>query len=259
MTYWYGPVGIPPCVFKRDLEMTDPAKYQRGEAWLRDKLNREDRFALELGTRDHGHEWSEARRGRITARMFQRVSNMQPTTPCDSLLEELMYYDKPDLTAMWNKKEHAIAEYERQTGRSDGQVRYPVGLVAHPQLGFVAATPDGIVSNELILKAVCPEGNTLLRNVACLDGDLKLRRGHEYYSQVQVQMACCGARYCDFFVWTPRKTARDRIEFDPDFWEQKIGKVHEFYMECVLPELVDPRKARGLPFRERQCYSPRQQ
>ena len=195
----HGPVEIPQGAFESDLEVRDPARFQAECKQKLDSLNlcQEDRDALQLGTRGHGPEWFEARRLRIMASVFQRVSNMRPTTPCDSLLEEQMY-DKPDLTDMWSIKKLAIREYEGQTGRS---ARYPVGLMVHPQLGFLAATPDGIVSDELILKVVCPKSETSLRSRAETGGlfylmvendELKLRRGHAHYSQMQAQMACCG-------------------------------------------------------------------
>ncbi|KAF0310096.1 hypothetical protein FJT64_018847 [Amphibalanus amphitrite] len=182
--------------------------------------------ALERCTRRDREAWFAARRGRITASVFQRVSNMRPTTPCDSVLEVLLYgagreLDTPALRYGRQNEERAIREYERRTGV----------LVRHP----LAAAGGSF----------------------CLDRAMKLRRGHPYYGQVQAQMACCGARFCDFFVWTPHESECDRIAFDPDFWQQKIGPVREFFLECLLPEMVDPRKARGLPYRERRKYRPR--
>ncbi|KAF0302956.1 hypothetical protein FJT64_025014 [Amphibalanus amphitrite] len=264
-----GPPGWPGGRATPDLELTNPVEYRRrAEAKLRElTLTQTEQEALERRTRRDREAWFAARRGRITASVFQRVSNMRPTTPCDSLLEVLLYgagreLDTPALRYGRQNEERAIREYERRTGVL---VRHPVGLVVHPEHGFLAATPDGWVAPGLILEVKCPQraANTPLRELAaaggsfCLDRAMKLRRGHPYYGQVQAQMACCGARFCDFFVWTPHESECDRIAFDPDFWQQKIGPVREFFLECLLPEMVDPRKARGLPYRERRNYRPR--
>jgi len=40
------------------------------------------------------------------------------------------------------------------------------------------------------------------------------------------------------------------IEYDPEFWEDMEEILEHFYMNCLLPEIVDPRAPRGLPVRE---------
>ena len=100
-----------------------------------------------------------------------------------------------------------------------------------PDCGFLASTPDGVISSDLILEVKCPKNaenaklNDLIEKGMFLVKNKHLKKTHEYYSQVQCQLACAGARYCYFFVWSPTETACDRIEFDKAFFENQLKHV----------------------------------
>ena len=40
------------------------------------------------------------------------------------------------------------------------------------------------------------------------------------------------------------------VDYDEDFCEEMLEVLDQFYIQCLLPELVDPRAPRGLPVRE---------
>ena len=68
-----------------------------------------------------------------------------------------------------------------------------------------------------------------------------LKKSHNYYYQVQGQLATTQLPWCDFLVWTPYGTTIQRIERDVNLWLQKIlPKLSMFYHEYLLPELADP-------------------
>ena len=46
-----------------------------------------------------------------------------------------------------------------------------------------------------------------------------LKNNHDYYAQVQGQMAITGAASCDFVVYTLKGMPIQRIKFDQQFWE----------------------------------------
>lgn len=58
---------------------------------------------------------------------------------------------------------------------------------------------------------------------------------------------------CIFAVWA-RENERLKVEIeekDDNFWKHKMGeKLKTFYMDCLLPELVDPRHTRYLQIRD---------
>jgi len=41
----------------------------------------------------------------------------------------------------------------------------------------------------------------------------------------------------------------DKIYKNYDFWKKIEPQLEKFYMECLLPELIDSRFDRGLPLR----------
>lgn len=64
-----------------------------------------------------------------------------------------------------------------------------VGLVKHPSIGFIAASPDGIaVQSGTMLEIKCPSKRPVT-NIPPL----------WYWIQMQAQMECCNLTMCDFF------------------------------------------------------------
>lgn len=260
-----------PCCQTPDLDALDPKLYEQKTAAILDSLGKTaaERSQIRRETCDDRERWFEERRKRITATSFHEVANMRNSTSCTSTVNRLIYdfnrdIDTPALQFGRIHEELALQQYEKHI---NAKVTRPVGLIVHPDHPFLAATPDGIVNDDLIVEVKCPKrGETqTLKELASktpdgkasnffLDEHLRLKRSHPYYSQVQCQLACTRAKFCDFFVWTPKEVACERISADETFFLQKLDKVSAFYLECMVPELVDPRKSRSMAFRERSCY-----
>ena len=51
-------------------------------------------------------------------------------------------------------------------------------------------------------------------------------------------------------VWSPVSYHLELVSYDPQFWEEIEEILDNFYINCLLPELVDPRAPRGQPLRE---------
>ena len=51
-------------------------------------------------------------------------------------------------------------------------------------------------------------------------------------------------------VWSPLGYHLEVVAYDPDFWEDIEDVLENFYVNCLLPELVDPRSPRGQSIRE---------
>jgi len=139
--------------------------------------------------------------------------------------------------------------------------------VEHP---WLAASPDGLVddpSEEVgrkqgILEIKCPySARTHTPEAACqeinrfycniVDGHVILKRTHNYYYQVQGQLAITRRPWCDFCVWSPHGVSVERINRDKTFWENKMfPKLKQFYLKYYLPEMADPMFPTGQPIRE---------
>lgn len=87
------------------------------------------------------------------------------------------------------------------------------------------------------------------------DGSIHLKKTHNYYYQVQGQMAVVDLRWCDFVVWTLDDIFVERINFDEAFWKnQCYPQLHSFYCGIMLPELIFPRHPLGLNILDYRPY-----
>lgn len=99
------------------------------------------------------------------------------------------------------------------------------------ELGFLGATPDSLLYNSenIIVEIKCPY-SACNNNVsaAATNGSffctkdennaIHLCKNHNYYYQVQGQLAIVKVEWCDFVVWTRTDCTVERISFDTNFW-----------------------------------------
>jgi len=162
------------------------------------------------------------------------------------------------------------------------------GLETNISYPFLGASPDGFVGNNGIVEVKCflcvgqekikayvanlqgldSNGNPIyidgMRKAKskkfsafCLeidekskDKNVQLKRTSNYYYQVQGQLAITEKQFCEFIVYTDADFFVERITFDKDLWDNvMVPKLEWFYMECLLPELLDSRIQRGMKVR----------
>lgn len=71
---------------------------------------------------------------------------------------------------------------------------------------------------------------------------IQLKKRHNYYYQIQGQLAVLNLQWCDFIVWTRNDIYVERIHYDKKFWcQQCLPKLKRFYLNIMLPEIVYPR------------------
>ena len=46
--------------------------------------------------------------------------------------------------------------------------------------------------------------------------------------------------WCDFVVYTPKEISIERITFDPEYWDNVLTKLTEFYDNYFALEIVSP-------------------
>ena len=51
-------------------------------------------------------------------------------------------------------------------------------------------------------------------------------------------------------VWSRTECHLEMIAYDSEFWEDMEKRLVQFYMNCILPEIADPRAPRGLKVRD---------
>ena len=229
------------------------------------ELSPEQIRELERNTREqHLSElWYSARRYRLTASTFGRILQLQPTTPPDSLVKQLLH-SKPFSTnaTEWGKENEpkALQEYVKNqlsTGHTD-LVTCSAGFVVSEEHPFLGASPDAYVfdpssPNQFgLVEVKCPykyrdlhpEDAAQQTDFCCklsADKVVELKRKHQYFAQVQGQLAITERKWCDFVIYTKKGVSIERIEYDSEFWEnQLLPKLITFYDCCFCPSIVSP-------------------
>ena len=202
--------------------------------------------------------WHEHWVGRITASKFHASSGAGTNPPPRSPLEQLMGYKPVSCSAIpaldWGIKNEKITRMqylERASGQHEGLEYHPSGLHVNPQFPHLGASPDGLICCEC-----CGEGTVEIKcpykyrqcnpmDVQdphfCLQPNsegMSLSHPHEYYTQVQGQLAVCQRLFCDFVCWTPCGMHVERIDYDPTYFSELKQKLDKFYYTAVLPELL---------------------
>ena len=198
--------------------------------------------------------WFSERICRLTASTFGRVRSR--TRNFETLVSELLYRTPSGLPSLVHGRKM------EQTAAEQYAVLHPEfdmvssGLVVHPTLPYLAASPDRVLINREtgergVLEIKCPSSITSTPTIApaeatasfCLhlvDGKVTLKKTHHYYAQVLGQMACCGAQWCDFAVLSGGELFVERINFDALAWSLLQQSLTSFFHQFYGPELVYP-------------------
>ena len=222
----------------------------------------EARF-LETATKGQSSSclWFDHRVGRITTSVMGKVVMCAERKFPTSLVNSIMQYQtiNPNIPALrWGRQNEDKAKnnYYRDMVRTHGDFEmHTAGILISTKYPFLGATPDGVVSCDCcgsgLLEVKCPykyrdinpsdiaDVNFYLQ--AQPDGTRVLNQTHEYYYQVQGQMAIWNKEYCDFVCWTSKGHVVTRIQYDKEFFEGFVGKCKHFFDTYILPELMTRR------------------
>lgn len=215
--------------------------------------------AIEAMTRQQSSSpsWFTYRAGRVTASVMKKVCHTSIDNPSVSLLKLVCYPEKqalktPPITWGLENERHAFRAYEAsEAGKHDAFKCTKSGLHISTQHPFVGATPDGLVCctccGKGVLELKCPFSMREVKDItemvgagSCLEtvnGTVHLRRQHDYFYQVQTQMAVCNVQWCDFVVWTPNVLHVERVWKDEHFCEDILAAARDFFIHAILPEL----------------------
>lgn len=151
-------------------------------------------------------DWHAARLGKVTA---SRVADVVARTKSGYAASRANYMaqlvcerltGKPTATYSNSVMEWGI---ENEAAARDaysakvGELVTEVGFIDHPTIAHAGASPDGVVANGLC-EIKCP--NTATHIESLFDREPPQR----YYYQMQWQMACTGAEWCDWVSYDPR-------------------------------------------------------
>ena len=248
------------------------------------KLSEKQIELVESKTRAQSNDaaWFDQQKDRVTASKFHMVASkitneMQVRNPnkVKSVISNVCgYYNhQSSKAAKWgiDNEDAARKIYVDMQKKSHTLLKVRTcGFYISREFPFIGASPDGIVSckchNDRLLEIKCPwvcRGLSMMefasRSDSCLEinnGEVRLKRHHPYFFQVQFQMGVTGKESCDFFVCIAKDSFVETIPFQKEFWERNVAKVMYFYDKVILPELFyrsvrDKRDLQGcFPARE---------
>lgn len=191
-------------------------------------------------------EWWEARVGKVTA---SRIADVMARTKTgyaasrNNYMAELVVErltGKPtegfsNSAMMWGIEKEPMARDAYSAARGD--LVTEVGFLPHPKIPMTGASPDGSVPLSGIVEIKCPNTAQHIEYLMTREPPQK------YYFQMQWQMACAMATFCDWVSYDPRMPANlqlliVRIERDDD-----TIKVLEDEVQKFLAELDEKVKA----------------
>lgn len=236
-----------------------PKNQQDKEQFLRKlKLTIEEIEDLQIMTIGQADSmlWKEERRKRITASNFGKICKMRASTHCQNIVKTLLYgtFNGNQYT-QWGKdhEDTAIEQFEELQNFHVQQCGFFVDL----EESYLGASPDGLIGNDTIIEVKCPKtcsemtplqgiSNGKIKFAKMEKGRMKLLKNHNYYYQVQGQLHVTRRKKCYFIVWTPKGMEYELIRRDDNFWAVECHEqLKNFYMNCLLPELVDPQYPQG--------------
>ncbi|KAL4085314.1 hypothetical protein QTP88_027173 [Uroleucon formosanum] len=207
-------------------------------------------------------KWLECRRNLITASNFGRIICLRADTGCENVIKNMLYSSNVDCRAMeyGRENEHlARLELEKILGVKISEC----GLFIDAKIPFLGATPDGLIGNDTLVEIKCPlsaanltpEEGIRQRKITLWKINknkeiIGINTHHKYYYQVQGQLHVTERTFGIIAYWTNKGMKYETIEKDDTFWEcNMFPKLQNFYFNCLLPELIDPRHSRCMPIR----------
>lgn len=213
-------------------------------------------------------EWAKFRTGVITAtkllpvvRKYDSDMNVKNQASAKNLAVDILQYkSNPSTKAMqWGIANEPIAMEKYRRVMTPNHKHFSVketGLTISMENPFLGASPDGLVTcsccgdglaefkvpwtlrDKTVVELAKAKGTCLeLTSSQCT----RLRRSHEYFYQIQMQLAVTHSTYCDFFLLTSKDYHLERIVLDKNLWQSALPKLRAFFDGFILQELFEPK------------------
>lgn len=223
------------------------------------------RITRETVLQSGSSEWLELRRNLLTASNFGRVIKRRTDFSCKNMVKDILYKKCIDhVKSIKHGKDSENLALEQLSQQENIKIE-PCGLFIDPDVPYIGATPDGLVNEDMIVEIKCPKTAYNLGLERALeekkitfykktkDGNIEINTNHNWYYQIQGQLHVTKKDKCLFGLWFgsnfPIKT--EVIYRDDHFWTTIMEtKIKNFYLDCLLPELIDPRHTRKMPIRD---------
>lgn len=179
-------------------------------------------------------EWFKQRKNRITGSIAGACLGISKFKKPKDVMRDLVraYHGLPsefqgNFATEYGKatEEGAVYMYEMETGNETREC----GFFEYEE--WLGASPDRIISNGGVLEIKCPYGKF---GTAEFSEILP-----EYYAQVQIEMLCANAEWCDFIQWSPQGYEIQTILKDHKWLHHNLPRLLEFWEQLQI-ELHNP-------------------
>jgi putative phage-type endonuclease len=193
-------------------------------------------------TEQRSPEWFKQRVGKLTGSNIGAALGTNPWKTPEALIRQMVrdYHGAESeftgsvATECGNLHEPlAIMDYQAKTGNFVEEC----GFFVHPDYDWLGASPDGLIDDDGIIEVKCPFG---LRNKK--GDDLVFKSADDqphYYAQMQIEMACTGRKWCDFYSWAQHGDSLERVDFNQQWFDDHLPALESFY-KWYLSELDNP-------------------
>ena len=181
-------------------------------------------------------EWHSERKFRISASKAHQISNARKKDTCLNY-----FFERPfdSWSVRYGKETESIAKDKYKCITKNEIIES--GLVISVQKPWLCASPDGIVKTTLgeliVLEIKCPSscaGQTI--SVPYISND-QLKKSHQYYTQIQIQLFCCNLKSAQLFVYSDIDFKLINVVRDDDYLLKLVPKLESIYFENILPEI----------------------
>ena len=190
-------------------------------------------------------EWFAARCGRVTA---SRMADVCARTKSGYGAARANYMAELVVERLTGKPTEGFTNAAMQWGTDQepfardaysaktGELVTEVGFVNHPRIENAGASPDGIVGTGLV-EIKCPNTASHIEYLMSKEPPQK------YYDQMQWQMACAMAEFCDWVSYDPRMPQELQLLIVRIYRDEDCVKMLEAEVETFLSELDAKVKA----------------
>ncbi|KAK3755143.1 hypothetical protein QZH41_020564 [Actinostola sp. cb2023] len=205
--------------------------------------------------------WHTQRKGRITASNFYKVKTKVETlkTPGNNanahkLVDSLLGHSAPpeNVPALkYGREMEQVAKnayikvFEKNHKNSKHR---ECGLFIDDHNQYLGASPDLLLEcsccEKGVLEIKCPlsAANEIptpdnLTYLVSINDQVTLKKKHQYYAQIQGQMAIAKRDWCHFLVYTQKGYHLETIQFDEDYWLTLLDSLTWFYVHHLAPAI----------------------
>lgn len=192
---------------------------------------------------------SPERVGRITGSRAPAILGLSPYATRDDVMRDMVrehFGDESEFIgniATNHGQEHeaeALDLYEFTQGVTVTHRGGEQKFVRHPKIGFLGVTPDGWLGRKRLVEVKCP----YRANYSHID------QRPDYWAQIQLQLACTWADWCDFVIWRhDGLIPPQRVVHDPEWLPSVLPELagfHEEFLETISDPTLAERHRRPL-------------